>query len=315
MAYKVYKLTSPSRKVYIGITGRPINQRWANGKGYKKCPAVHKAINKYGWDNFDKEILVEDLTENDAKEMEIFFIKLFKSNEKKHGYNLTDGGEGTSGRIVSEETRRIISEKNKGKKLTEEQKEHLRQINLGKRQSEETKRKRSESMKGKKHPHKRVFSEEEKKRLSDNFKGSNNPLARKVICLETLKVYDTATQAREETGATKITHCCKHYYKHKSSNGLHWEYYDENLTDDDYKEILSRLLKEEYENKHHSPSEQNRRKTSERSSIPVMCIETGEIFKSIRAACNKYKIDPPNLCNCCKGKKKTAKGYHWKYAV
>ena len=316
MSYTVYKLTSPSNKVYIGITGQPIKSRWANGKGYKCCPAIFKAINKYGWDNIQKEILYEGLTEEHAKFIEVFLIGSYKSNDKRYGYNLTEGGEGTSGRIVSEETRRIISEKNKGKKLTEEQKEYLRQINLGKHHSEETKKKMSASRKGKKFPNrKRFLSEKERKRLSDNFKGTNNPLARKVICLETLKVYDTMTQAQEETGATKITDCCKHYPKHKSSNGLHWEYYDESITDDEYKEILSRLLKEEYENKHHSPSEENRRKTSERSSVPVMCIESGEIFKSIRAACNKYKIDPPNLCNCCKGKKKTAKGYHWKYAV
>ena len=282
MAYTVYKLTSPSNKVYIGITSRSVKQRWNNGIGYKKCPAMNNAIKKYGWENIKKEILLENTTESEAKTLETLLIKLHRSNESKYGYNLTEGGDGSRGYHPSEETRK----------------------------------KRSESLKGRKYPNrKRVLSEKERKRLSDNFKGTNNPLARKVICLETLKVYDTATQAREETGATKITDCCKHYYKHKSSNVLHWEYYDENLTDDDYKEILSRLLKEEYENKHHSPSEENRRKTSERSSVPVMCIETGEIFKSIRAACKKYKIDPPNLCNCCKGKKKTAKGYHWKYAV
>lgn len=314
MSYTVYKLTSPSNKVYIGITGQPIKSRWANGKGYKCCPAIFKAINKYGWDNIQKEILYEGLTEEHAKFIEVFLIGSYKSNDKRYGYNLTEGGEGTSGRIVSEETRRIISEKNKGKKLTEEQKEHLRQINLGKRQSEETKRKRSESMKGKKHPHKRVLSEKERKRLSDNFKGTNNPLARKVICLETLKVYDTATQAQKETGATKITACCKHYYKHKSSAGLHWEYYDESISDQEYKSILQRLIKEEYENKHHPPSEENRKKISERSSIPVICVEIGTIFNSMEDACRKYNISKANLCNCCKGKRRTAGGFHWEYA-
>lgn len=314
MPYTVYKLTSPSQKVYIGITCQAIKKRWANGKGYKSCPAIYKAINKYGWENFKKEILLENTTENEAKSLETMLIKIHKSDNKKYGYNLTEGGDGTTGRIVTEETRKKISEKQKGKKISEEQKERLRQINLGKRQSEETKRKRSESMKGKKFPNrKRVLSDAERKRLSDNFKGTNNPLARKVICLETLKVYDTMTQAREETGATKITDCCKHSYKHKSSNRLHWEYYDDRLSDEDYKDILDRLLKEEYENKHHPPSEENRRKTSERSSVPVICVETGTIFNSIRDACRAYNLSPPNVCNCCKGKSKTAGGFHWKY--
>lgn len=30
----VYKHTSPSGKVYIGITNQPANKRWKNGMGY-----------------------------------------------------------------------------------------------------------------------------------------------------------------------------------------------------------------------------------------------------------------------------------------
>lgn len=315
MAYTVYKLTSPSNKVYIGITCQSVEKRWANGKGYKRCPAIYKAINKYGWENIKKEILLENTTENEAKSLETMLIKLHKSDNKKYGYNLTEGGDGTTGRILSEETKRRISEKNKGKIISEEQKEHLRQVNLGKHHSEETKRKMSESRKGKKFPNrKRVLSDADRKRLSDNFKGTNNPRARKVICLETLKVYDTLAQAREETGATKITDCCKHSYKHKSSAGLHWEYYNERLSDSDYKDILKRLLEEEYNNKHKSPSEKNRRGTSERCSVPVVCVETGVVFKSLEAVCQTYNISKANLCNCCKGKRKTAGGFHWRYA-
>lgn len=315
MAYTVYRLTSPSDKVYIGITSRPVKQRWNNGIGYKKCPAMNNAIRKYGWENFKKEILLENTTENEAKSLETMLIKLHKSDNKKYGYNLTEGGDGATGRVLSEETKRRISEKNKGKIMSEEQKERLRQINLGKRQSEETKRKRSESMKGKKFPNrKRIYTDEDRKRISERSKGANNGHAKKVICLETLKVYDTLAQAREETGATKITECCRHYYKHKSSAGLHWEYYDDRLSDSDYKDILKRLLEEEYNNKHKSPSEKNRRGTSERCSVPVVCVETGVVFKSLEAVCQTYNISKANLCNCCRGKRKTAGGFHWRYA-
>lgn len=316
MAYTVYKLTSPSQKIYIGITKQPLSRRWANGTGYKRCPAIHKAIKKYGWDSFNKEIIARELTESEAKDYEVFFIKLYGSNKKAYGYNLTDGGDGTSGRKMTEETRRKIIEKNKGKRLTEAQKEHLRQINLGKHHSEETKKKMSASRKGKKFPNrKRVLSDEERKRLSDNFKGTNNPLARKVICLETLKVYDTMAQAREETGASKITDCCKHYYKHKTSAGLHWEYYDDRLSDEDYKKILQRLIKEQEENKNKHNTEESIKRLIERSSVPVICVETGTIFNSIRDACRAYNLSPSCVCCCCKGKSKTAGGFHWRYAT
>lgn len=280
MPYTVYKLTSPSNKVYIGITSRSVKKRWNNGSGYIKCPAIFNAIKKYGWDNFKKEVVYEGLTEEHAKFLETFLISHYKSKDRRFGYNLTDGGEGSKGTVVSEETRRKMSAIHKGNKY-----------NLG-----------------------RKLSEEHRRQISEREKGANNPLARKVICLETLKVYDTMTQAREETGATKITACCKHYYKHKSSAGLHWEYYDDRLSDEDYKDILQRLIKEEYENKHHKPSEENKRKTSERSSVSVICVETGTIFNSIRDACRAYNLSPSCVCCCCKGKSKTAGGYHWKYA-
>lgn len=229
MGYTVYKLTSPSDKTYIGITCQPINKRWMGGKGYRKCPAIFKAIKKYGWENFKKEILYENLSEEEAKQQEISLIKTLKSNIKKYGYNLTEGGDGTLGRRFTEEQKKQISEKNKGRAISEEHKERLRQVNLGKHHSEETKRKMSESHKGNKASLGRKHTEEWKRQNSERMKGSKNGHSKRVICIETQKVYDTMTQAREETGATKITECCRHYYKHKTSAGLHWEYYVEGV--------------------------------------------------------------------------------------
>lgn len=313
MGYTVYRLTSPSGKVYIGITSRSVKQRWNNGRGYTHCRAMYGAIKKYGWENIQKEILLENTTESEAKSLEKLLIKLHRSNERGYGYNLTEGGDGTCGRKLTEEAKAYLRKINKGKKLTEEQKEHLRQINLGKHHTEETKKKMSATHKGKKYSLGCKHTEEWKKQLSERERGANNPRARKVICLETLKVYDTLTQAQKETGATKITDCCKHYYKHKSSNGLHWEYYNENLTDDDYKAILQRLIEEECQNKHHKPSQKQIKKIKERCSVSVICIETGEVFKSLEEACQKLKIGKSGICSCCKGKQKTAGGFHWKY--
>ena len=38
--YTVYKHTSPSGKVYIGITCRKPKYRWNNGKGYKEMENI-----------------------------------------------------------------------------------------------------------------------------------------------------------------------------------------------------------------------------------------------------------------------------------
>ena len=65
--YIVYKHTSPSGKVYIGITSRTPEARWGkDGVEYKLNKHFWNAIQKYGWDNFDHEILCTNLNYEDA---------------------------------------------------------------------------------------------------------------------------------------------------------------------------------------------------------------------------------------------------------
>lgn len=95
--YTVYKYTSPSNKVYIGLTSGTQNKRArSKGYGYKRCTAFWRAIEKYGWDNFTYEILAQDLTEEDAKQLEKYYIKLYDSTNPEKGYNISAGGTGFS---------------------------------------------------------------------------------------------------------------------------------------------------------------------------------------------------------------------------
>ena len=65
--YVVYKHTSPSNKVYIGITGQiPPEKRWANGHGYTQNEYFNSEIIQYGWDKFSHEILFYGLTKDEA---------------------------------------------------------------------------------------------------------------------------------------------------------------------------------------------------------------------------------------------------------
>ena len=87
--------------------------------------------------------LKQNLTEEEAFKHEIYMIDVFGRKDLGTGIlrNMTNGGEGVSGWVPSEETRIKIGEKNKGKKRTEEQKQKLREAQ--KNQSEETRRKKS----------------------------------------------------------------------------------------------------------------------------------------------------------------------------
>lgn len=84
-----------NHKVYVGITCRKDpNARWQNGKGYKEHnPHFYAAIEKYGWNNFEHIIYAKDIPEESAYEIEKALIKLYHSNEHKHGYNQSSGGE------------------------------------------------------------------------------------------------------------------------------------------------------------------------------------------------------------------------------
>lgn len=53
---------------------------------------LYRAIRKYGWDNFTKQILVDNLTRKQGNIKEQYYIKKYKSNNSKFGYNLTTGG-------------------------------------------------------------------------------------------------------------------------------------------------------------------------------------------------------------------------------
>lgn len=91
--YCVYKHTNKiNGKVYIGITYNKPEVRWGNnGIGYKR-QKFWNAIQKYGWDNFDHEILFENLSDTQAYEKEIELIALYDSTNKEKGYNIALGG-------------------------------------------------------------------------------------------------------------------------------------------------------------------------------------------------------------------------------
>lgn len=90
----VYKhINKINGKIYIGITReKKPEKRWKNGLGYKHSSHLWAAIQKYGWSNFDHEVIASGLTEQEACSMEIDLIKKYKSNNNQFGYNIAEGG-------------------------------------------------------------------------------------------------------------------------------------------------------------------------------------------------------------------------------
>lgn len=87
----IYKLTSPSSKVYVGQTIRTFKKRLRDHKKKDSCcRKLKEAINEYGFENFKKEILWEG-PNNELGEMEKHYIKEFNC-VYPNGYNLSSGG-------------------------------------------------------------------------------------------------------------------------------------------------------------------------------------------------------------------------------
>lgn len=133
MGYCVYKHTSPSGKVYIGITGRKPEHRWNNGNGYYQNKHFKSAIDLYGWENFTHEIIADGLTKEEACQLEKNLISAYKSNNKEFGYNKSIGGENPAEGIThSEDTKEKQRVSHKGYVASEQTKKKISDAKRGK---------------------------------------------------------------------------------------------------------------------------------------------------------------------------------------
>lgn len=169
MGYTVYMHITPSNKKYIGITCRKVKERWKNGKGYES-QFFYNAIKKYGWENIDYKILYTNLCLQDAEALEIELIKKFKTRDYRYGYNI-DGG-GNVNKNVSDETKRKISQKLKGRIVKPESIEKQRQKLIGRKWSPELREKIMNSRR----KHKKVLTPEQRLQISIRLSGGKHPM-------------------------------------------------------------------------------------------------------------------------------------------
>lgn len=237
----IYKLTNKlNGKCYIGQTTKSINERLAGHlrdvRGGSDC-AIHRAIRKYSIDNFNIEILEDNVRDRESlSKLEVFYIAKYDSFGV-NGYNMTDGGEnppikkGNShylfGKHPSEESRKKMSEAHKGIypsketikkrsitlkgiKRSDEWKNKIAKANKGKHHSEETKRKMSIAKQGIiPHNKGKHYSEETRKKMSlakiGLFKGEKNPNFGKPMSEEQkLKISETKKRKNQIIKLTNI---------------------------------------------------------------------------------------------------------------
>ena len=149
----IYKLTSPSGKIYIGQT-QCLYDRVRRYRGGIFNKYMKMAVEKYGSENIILEILERDVELKLLDEREQFYLDALQPFGN-NGYNICREASTTRGRKRPSEEMKGLSDFNKtrigelnhfyGKNHSEETKEKIRQAKLGKKQSKETIEKRTEN--------------------------------------------------------------------------------------------------------------------------------------------------------------------------
>lgn len=139
MNFLVYKITnSINSKIYIGATQQELKKRWQQHKcnANKKNYHLYNAMFKYGFENFNIEVVFKADSKDAMYKKEMQLISEYESNNRLFGYNNSKGGEYSRyGCKLTIEQRKKISIYQKNRKRNPH--------------SEETKLKMSISAKGK----------------------------------------------------------------------------------------------------------------------------------------------------------------------
>lgn len=231
------------------------------GKG-NRCYELKSGRNKH-FINIVKSIqtvvhvLERNLDEKTAFEYEVYYINEYKNM----GYclvNITDGGEGTT---LPSTTRKKISKSHIGIRPSEESKNKNRLSHIGKN------------------------------------KGVDNNKSRKIICLNTLEVFNCISESKLKYGKKDIQACCigNKTYAGKLEDGtrLVWCYYEDYLNMSD----------EEIQHKINEAKESNKGKNN-CNYKPIICITTNKVFNSHSEASECYNIkSKSHITSVCQGKR------------
>ena len=244
----VYMYTNKiNGKRYIGQAKNFIkrhNQHIRDAKANRDNYHFHKAIRKYGIENFEIKILKENLKTQCVMDFwEYYYIeKLDTFSKNNKGYNVADGGHGGSklrGK-TDDEIKKIYEKRKETMSKREYHYEHI--------VTDETKYKISQTMKARYSENHwmegRKLTEETKKKLSALRQGSDNPSAKAVVQIDykgnIINVFSFMREAQNKTGinSKNINACCRGRRnsagKDKDGNKFHWKYLSD-ISDDDLK--------------------------------------------------------------------------------
>lgn len=317
----IYKITNKiNGKIYIGQTTKSLNirlnQHRHNMNKNINLP-LYNSMRKYGESNFTYEVIDTAESQEDLDSKEMYWIEYLNSyfySDNSNGYNMTIGGGGISGYEFSDEVRKNMSESRKG--LLAGDKNPMFGMSgeknpfYGKTHSEESKSKISNANKGrllgKNHPnYGKPLPERTKRKISDSRKmkrmGLNNPNAKEVIQFtksgEFIDTYETIEEcaSRLNINRSGISQSCNNKLKtYKGYIFLFKEGFNEDVLNDRVKSLSSHGLSR---------------------SVIQLSLDGSVIseYKSVKDGADAIDGRADKISACCRGERKTHKGFKWIY--
>lgn len=286
----IYKYTSPIGKVYIGQTTEEKRRRktFLNLNKSYGGDKIDSARKKYGPKKFSYEILERLHFKNskDARdkldELEEFYIRYY--NSYRNGYNMTYGGFTNRGFRYSEQQKIAMSQSRTGKKLrprSEEEKAYQSKIMKQRWASKEYRDLRAQIN----------ANEEHRQKLSQSLSGVRNGMFGK----------SHTETARKRMSISRTGE--KNIWFGKIKN-------------EDYRNKIRESSLKYHRN--HKVSDNTKKKISDSIKVKVRQLSLDDTFiteyESPSVAAMYVKADASCIVKCCKGKRKTAGGFHWEYS-
>lgn len=354
MSWLIYKHTNKvNGKVYIGQTQQSTDLRWREGKGYKNSIVFSCAIAKYGWHDFDHEIIESNIkTKKLADAREVYWISFFRSYvgfDDCNGYNMTLGGHnrehaGYSVLQIDPKSMNVVSEfpsmseASRSIAGTEKSASQIRLCCEGQKIT----------CKGYYWCYKKNYTPNWVPKVNKN----TSPVFQIDDDFEVIREYSTISEAcmKNNFSLGTIVQCCQR--KCRKANGYYWCYkqdysiswkpadvsfkrnerifcFEKNEIYKNAKEASIKTgVKREAILKCCSHRGQNATKNlhfcfysdkdkyliqNNKNESPVVCINTGKHYKTILDASLETGINQSHISGCCRGERKTAGKLSWCY--
>ncbi len=334
----IYKITNTiTGDFYIGQT-RDLDRRIREHK-VNPPPNMKEDVKEYGWGAFKFEIL-EECSEDILTEKENFYIstlkppynRLFKGCERSQETRQKIS-ETLIGHEVSQETRMKLSKSNSGKNMSLDTREKISRAMIGKTNGVTSFLGQKHTLESRMKMSKPVICVETNevfwsidvaaKRFNisssnidavlngrqltaagfhwryvdeqSNIKIRTNDKRNKfIICKEDGKIFDSIEQAASVLGLNPcgILHVLKG--RTKTCGGFHFEYVNDSPdTESNNCSLRMKLLGTK--------------------PVPIICLETGKIYPTIKVASKEIKVASQSISAVLNGRRMTAGGFHWKY--